>query len=82
MLTTVTEQKIVVGNEIRELRTRINNHLDKLQDDLMKELTETENQITDETRDRSATISWACLSFFLAKVNSQGFDSTITSPNF
>jgi WD40 repeat protein len=47
----VTEQKIVVGNEIRELRTRINNHLDKLQDDLMKELTETENQITDETRD-------------------------------
>ena len=47
----VTEQKIVVGNEIRELRTRINNHLDKLQEDLMKELTETENQITDETRD-------------------------------
>jgi hypothetical protein len=47
----VTEQKIVVGNEIRELRTRINNHLDKLQDDLMKTLTETENQITDETRD-------------------------------
>jgi hypothetical protein len=42
---------MVVGNEIRELRTRINSHLDKLQDDLMKELTETENQITDETRD-------------------------------
>jgi hypothetical protein len=35
----------------RELRTRINHHLDKLQDDLMKELTEAENQITDETRD-------------------------------
>ena len=47
----VTEQKIVVGNEIRELRISINNHLDKLQDDLMKELTETENRITDETRD-------------------------------
>jgi hypothetical protein len=47
----VTEQKIVVGNEIRELRTKINNHLDKLQEDLMKKLTETENQITDETRD-------------------------------
>jgi hypothetical protein len=47
----VTEQKIVVGNEIRELRTKINNHLDKLQEDLRKKLTETENQITDETRD-------------------------------
>ena len=37
---------------------------------------------TDIGGDRSATIIWACLSFFLAKVNSQGFDSTITSPNF
>jgi hypothetical protein len=28
----------------------------------------------------SATIIWACLFFFLTKVNSQGFDSTTTSP--
>jgi len=47
----VREQKIIVENEIRELRTKINNHLDKLQEDLMKELTETEKQITEETRD-------------------------------
>jgi Na+/melibiose symporter-like transporter len=32
--------------------------------------------------DMSATIIWACLSFFLAKVNSQGFDSITISPNF
>jgi hypothetical protein len=31
----VTEQKMVVGNEIRELRTRINTHFDKLEDDLV-----------------------------------------------
>jgi hypothetical protein len=31
---------------------------------------------------RSATIIWACLSFFLTKVNSQGVDSTTTSPKF
>jgi hypothetical protein len=37
---------------------------------------------TDIGGDMSATIIWACLSFFLAKVNSQGFDSTSTSPNF
>jgi hypothetical protein len=36
---------------------------------------------TDMGGDRSATIIWACLSFFLRKVNSQGFDSTTTSPN-
>jgi WD40 repeat protein len=32
--------------------------------------------------DRSANINWACLFFSLAKVNSQGFDSTTTSPNW
>jgi hypothetical protein len=37
---------------------------------------------TDIGGDMSATIIWAYLSFFLAKVNSQGFDSTATSPNF
>ena len=47
----VTEQKTIIENEIREMRTKINNNLDKLQEDLMKELTEAEKQITDETRD-------------------------------
>jgi DNA polymerase III psi subunit len=52
----VREHKIIVENEIRELRTKINNHLDKLQDDLMKELTEAEKQITDETREQLASL--------------------------
>ena len=47
----VREQKIIVENEIQELRTQINNRLDKLQENMMKELTETEKQITDETRE-------------------------------
>jgi len=47
----VREQNIIIENEIREVRTKINNHLDKLQEDLMKELTEVEKQITEETRD-------------------------------
>jgi hypothetical protein len=47
----VREQKMIVENEIQELRTKINNHLDKLQEHMMKELTETEKQITDETRE-------------------------------
>jgi hypothetical protein len=46
----VRKQKIIVENEILDMRTQINNHRDKLQEDLMKELTETEKQITDETR--------------------------------
>jgi hypothetical protein len=37
---TVTEQKRIIENEIRELREKINNHLDKLQEDLLNELTE------------------------------------------
>jgi hypothetical protein len=36
---------------------------------------------TDMGGDRSATIIWACLSFFLTKFISKGFDSTTTSPN-
>jgi hypothetical protein len=36
---------------------------------------------TDIGGNRSTTIIWACFSFFLAKVNSQGFDSTTTFPN-
>jgi hypothetical protein len=47
----VREQKIIVENEIRELRTEINNNLDQLQDDLIKELTGAEKHVTDETRD-------------------------------
>ena len=35
----VREQKIIVENEIQELKTNINNYLNKLQDDLMTELT-------------------------------------------
>ena len=47
----VREQKIIVENEIQGVRTKINNHLDKLQADLMKELSGVEKQNTDETRD-------------------------------
>jgi exoribonuclease R len=42
------ELKIIIENEIREVRTKINNHLDKLLEDLMKELTELEK--TDNRR--------------------------------
>ena len=37
----VKEEKRIIENEIQELRTEINNHLDKLQKDLMKEMAET-----------------------------------------
>jgi acetyl-CoA carboxylase alpha subunit len=43
-LVDVSEQTRIVECEIRELRTKINNHLDKLQEDLMKELTEEETK--------------------------------------
>jgi DNA-binding transcriptional MerR regulator len=42
----VKEQKILVENEIRELRRKIDKRLDQLQENLMKELTEKENGIT------------------------------------
>jgi predicted nucleic acid-binding Zn-ribbon protein len=42
----VKEQKRIIENEIQELRTKINTHLDKLQEDLMKELIEAEKQVT------------------------------------
>jgi len=45
----VTEQKQMIECEIRELRTNVNNHLDKLEEDLMKELTEAETTITEKT---------------------------------
>jgi uncharacterized coiled-coil DUF342 family protein len=42
----VKEQKRIIQDEIQELRTKVNNHLDKLQENLMKELTELEKQVT------------------------------------
>jgi hypothetical protein len=51
VLFAVREQKIIVENEIQELRTKLNDHLDTLQENLMKELTEAQNQRTDETRE-------------------------------
>ena len=47
----VKEQKILVENEIWTLRRKIDKHLDKLQESLMKELTEKEKGITVETRE-------------------------------
>ena len=47
----VKEQKRIIENEIQERRTKINTHLDKLQEDLMKELTEAEKQVTTETHE-------------------------------
>jgi hypothetical protein len=43
---TVTEQIRIIEQEIRELRGKINNHLDKLQEDLLNELTEAETIVT------------------------------------
>jgi hypothetical protein len=47
----VKEQKILVENEIGELRRKIDKHLDKLQEGLMMELTEAEEQLTEYTRE-------------------------------
>ena len=46
----VKEQKRKIQNEIHELRTKFNNHLDKLQENMMKELIDAEKQVTEETR--------------------------------
>jgi hypothetical protein len=45
----VKYQKRIIENEKQELRTKINNHLDKLQENLMKKLTEAETHVTEET---------------------------------
>jgi DNA-binding beta-propeller fold protein YncE len=45
----VKDQKRIIENEIYVLRTKINNHLDKLQEHLMKKLTEAETHVTEET---------------------------------
>jgi hypothetical protein len=47
----VKEQKRIIEIEIHELRTKINNHLNRLQENLMTELNEAEIQVTDETRE-------------------------------
>ena len=47
----VKEQKRIIEIEIQELRTKINTHLDKLQEDMLKELTEAEKQAAEETRE-------------------------------
>jgi hypothetical protein len=52
----VKEQKRIIENEIHELRTKVNTHLDKLQENLMKELTEAEKQVTEETRELLASL--------------------------
>jgi DNA-binding beta-propeller fold protein YncE len=43
---TVTEQKRIMEQEIRKLRGKINNHLDKLQENLLNELVEAETIVT------------------------------------
>ena len=35
-LSAVKEQKRIIENELQELRTKINTHLDKLQEDMLK----------------------------------------------
>jgi predicted TIM-barrel fold metal-dependent hydrolase len=47
----VKDQTQIIENEIQELRTKINTHIDKLQEDLMRELTEAEKHVSDETRE-------------------------------
>ena len=47
----VIEQKKIVENEIGELRTKFNQQLDQLQEDLLKVLNEAEIKITEETRE-------------------------------
>jgi gas vesicle protein len=42
----VKDQKRQIENEIKELRTKINTHLDKLQENLMKELTEADKHVS------------------------------------
>jgi hypothetical protein len=45
----IKEQKRIIQNEIRELRIKVNNILEKLQEYLIKELIELEKQVTEET---------------------------------
>ncbi|CAC5357680.1 unnamed protein product [Mytilus coruscus] len=49
-LTSLVNQKIEIEDEIKQTRTKINNHLDKLQNDLMKELMATEQKESSKIR--------------------------------
>jgi hypothetical protein len=76
----VKEQKRIIESAIQELRTKINTHLDKLQEDLIKEMTEAVKQETEETHELLVSLDEKQKE--LTEFNSQGFDSTTTSPNF
>jgi aspartate-semialdehyde dehydrogenase len=52
----VKDQKKIIENEIQELRTKIITHIDKLQEDLIKELTEAEKHVSNETRKLLASL--------------------------
>ena len=52
----VKEQNILVESELRELRRKIDKHLDKLQENLIMELTEKEKGITEQTRELLVTL--------------------------
>jgi DNA-binding beta-propeller fold protein YncE len=66
----VQDQKRIIEKEIQELRTQINHHLDKLQEDLMKELTEAEAQAIDETRELKVSLDekWKELSEYQTNI--------------
>ena len=51
----VKEQNILVESEIRELRGKIDKHLDKLQEGLMMEWTEAVKQVTEDTSELLVT---------------------------
>jgi DNA-binding beta-propeller fold protein YncE len=55
-ISAVKEQKILVENEIRELRRTIDKHFDKLQESLIIELTEKEKGITEQTLELLGTL--------------------------
>ena len=50
-LSVVKEQKRMIENEIQEMRIKINAHVDKLQENLLKKLTEAEQLVTDKSRE-------------------------------
>ena len=55
-ISAVKEQKILVESEIRELRSKIDKHFDKLQESLIMELTEKEKGITEQTLELLVTL--------------------------
>jgi gas vesicle protein len=51
----VKDQKRIIENEIQELRTKLNTHLDRLQEQMMNELREAEKQVTSQGFDSTST---------------------------